>query len=87
MKKEAKSGTMDLMGDIKNSISLFSYKKDFCSFFFVLSCLFWSNKVSKPGLRLFYKEILKVPTSMSIQAGAVLAGAFALGRFLSGFFF
>jgi hypothetical protein len=33
----------------------------------------------------FYKEILKVPTSMSIQAGAVLAGAFALGRFLSGF--
>jgi len=32
----------------------------------------------------FYKTILKVPASMSIQAGAVLAGAFAIGRFMSG---
>jgi fucose permease len=32
----------------------------------------------------FYKNILKVPASMSIQAGAVLAGAFALGRFMAG---
>ncbi len=32
----------------------------------------------------FYKDILKVPASMSIQAGAVLAGAFAVGRFASG---
>ena len=29
----------------------------------------------------FYKEILAVPSSMAIQAGAVLAGAFAIGRF------
>ncbi len=33
----------------------------------------------------FYKDILKVPSSMSIQAGAILAGAFALGRILAGF--
>jgi fucose permease len=32
----------------------------------------------------FYKDLLKVPASMSIQAGAVLAGAFAIGRFASG---
>lgn len=33
----------------------------------------------------FYKEILKLPASMSVQAGAVLAGAFAVGRFSAGF--
>ncbi len=33
----------------------------------------------------FYKDMLKVPASMSIQAGSILAGAFALGRILSGF--
>lgn len=32
----------------------------------------------------FYQEVLKVPASMSIQAGAVLAGALALGRLLAG---
>lgn len=32
----------------------------------------------------FYKEVLNVPSSMSIQAGAVLAGAFAAGRLMSG---
>ncbi|HFI4796091.1 TPA: sugar MFS transporter [Elizabethkingia anophelis] len=83
--KEAKSGTMDLMGDIKNSISLFSYKKVLffllCAFLFVLV-----EQSFQTWTPTFYKEILKVPTSMSIQAGAVLAGAFALGRFLSGFF-
>lgn len=33
----------------------------------------------------FYEEILEVPASMGIQAGAVLAGAFAVGRFSAGF--
>jgi fucose permease len=32
----------------------------------------------------FYKDVLQVPASMSIQAGAVLAGAFAVGRFGAG---
>ncbi|MEZ4985879.1 MAG: MFS transporter [Saprospiraceae bacterium] len=32
----------------------------------------------------FYKDVLKLPASMSIQAGAVLAGAFAIGRFTAG---
>ncbi len=31
----------------------------------------------------FYKEVLHAPTSMSIQAGAILAGALFLGRLLS----
>ena len=33
----------------------------------------------------FYKDILSVPASMSIQAGAILAGAFAIGRIGAGF--
>lgn len=83
--KEAKSEKTDVLGDIKNSISLFSYKKVLffllCAFLFVLV-----EQSFQTWTPTFYKEILKLPTSMSIQAGAVLAGAFALGRFLSGFF-
>ncbi len=82
---EAKSKQTSLLGDIRNSISLFSYKKVLffllCAFLFVLV-----EQSFQTWTPTFYKEILKVPTSMSIQAGAVLAGAFALGRFLSGFF-
>jgi len=82
---EAKSEKTDLLGDLRNSISLFSYKKVLffllCAFLFVLV-----EQSFQTWTPTFYKEILKVPTSMSIQAGAVLAGAFALGRFLSGFF-
>jgi fucose permease len=33
----------------------------------------------------FYQDELKVPASMGIQAGAVLAGALAIGRLLAGF--
>ncbi len=33
----------------------------------------------------FYTDILKVPASMGLQAGAILAGAFAIGRFAAGF--
>lgn len=33
----------------------------------------------------FYQDILKLPASMSVQAGAILAGAFAVGRFGAGF--
>ena len=33
----------------------------------------------------FYEQVLEVPASMAIQAGAVLAGAFAIGRFAAGF--
>lgn len=32
----------------------------------------------------FYQDVLRVPASMSIQAGAVLAGALAVGRLLAG---
>jgi fucose permease len=33
----------------------------------------------------FYTDVLSVPASMSIQAGALLAGAFAFGRLVAGF--
>lgn len=33
----------------------------------------------------FYQDVLKVPASMGIQAGAVLAGALAIGRLMAGF--
>lgn len=33
----------------------------------------------------FYKDVLDVPTSMAVQAAAVLAGALAVGRFAAGF--
>ncbi|MBB4806342.1 fucose permease [Chryseobacterium defluvii] len=83
--REAKSEKTDLIGDVKNSISLLSYKKVLffllCAFLFVLV-----EQSFQTWTPTFYKEILKLPTSMSIQAAAVLAGAFALGRFLSGFF-
>lgn len=32
----------------------------------------------------FYNDILKLPARMSVQAGAILAGAFAIGRFGAG---
>lgn len=32
----------------------------------------------------FYQDVLKVPASMGIQAGAILAGAFAIGRLMAG---
>ena len=33
----------------------------------------------------FYTDIIKAPASMAVQAGAVLGGAFMVGRFLGGF--
>jgi len=82
---ESKNEKTNLIGEIKNSVSLFSYKKVLffllCAFLFVLV-----EQSFQTWTPTFYKEILNVPTSMSIQAAAVLAGAFALGRFLSGFF-
>jgi fucose permease len=65
---EAKSEKTDLLGDLKNSVSLFSYKKVLfflCAFLFVLV-----EQSFQTWTPTFYKEILKVPTSMSIQAGA-----------------
>ena len=54
---------------------------------FILSIAFYVliEQSFQTWMPTFYREILYVPTSMSIQAGAVLAGAFALGRFMAGF--
>lgn len=82
---EAKRGQNTLMDDVKNSLLLFQYRKVLffllCAFLFVLV-----EQSFQTWTPTFYNQILKVPTSMGIQAGAVLAGTFALGRFLSGFF-
>lgn len=82
---DAKSNTSDLKEDVKNSIGLFNLQRVLyfllCAFLFVLV-----EQSFQTWTPTFYKEILKLPTSMAVQAGAVLAGAFALGRFLSGFF-
>ena len=82
---DAKSNTSDLKEDVKNSIGLFNLRRVLyflvCAFLFVLV-----EQSFQTWTPTFYKEILKLPTSMAVQAGAVLAGAFALGRFLSGFF-
>lgn len=83
--KDAKSNTSDLKEDVKNSVGLFNLRRVLyflvCAFLFVLV-----EQSFQTWTPTFYKEILKLPTSMAVQAGAVLAGAFALGRFLSGFF-
>ncbi len=83
--EDAKSNTSDLKEDVKNSAGLFNLRRVLyflvCAFLFVLV-----EQSFQTWTPTFYKEILKLPTSMAVQAGAVLAGAFALGRFLSGFF-
>lgn len=82
---EAKIQNNNLKDDVKNSISLFKLQK--ILFFIVCAFLFVLVEQSfQTWTPTFYKEILHLPTSMAVQAGAVLAGAFALGRFLSGFF-
>lgn len=82
---EAKIENTSFKGDIRNSISLFKLRSVLffviCAFLFVLV-----EQSFQTWTPTFYKEILHLPTSMAVQAGAVLAGAFALGRFLSGFF-
>lgn len=82
---EAKIENSSLRDDIKMSSSLFKFKQ--VLFFLVCAFLFVLVEQSfQTWTPTFYKEILHLPTSMAVQAGAVLAGAFALGRFLSGFF-
>lgn len=82
---EAKLENTNVLEDLRNSISLFKLKKVLffiiCAFLFVLV-----EQSFQTWTPTFYKKILHLPTSMAVQAGAVLAGAFALGRFLSGFF-
>lgn len=82
---EAKIENSSFKSDIQNSVSLFKLRK--VLFFIVGAFLFVLVEQSfQTWTPTFYKEILHLPTSMAVQAGAVLALAFALGRFLSGFF-
>jgi fucose permease len=51
-----------------------------CAFLFVLI-----EQSFQTWTPTFYNDMLKVPAKMSVQAGSILAGAFAMGRILSGF--
>lgn len=51
-----------------------------CAFLFVLI-----EQSFQTWTPTFYSDMLKVPVKMSVQAGSILAGAFAIGRIMSGF--
>lgn len=71
--------TQDAIGMFKLIASALVLVFIFCVFLYVLI-----EQSFQTWTPTFYKDILQVPASMSIQAGAVLAGAFAIGRFLAG---
>lgn len=82
--KEAHKSENSLLDDIKESLKLFKYQL----IFVFLACVFLYVLVEQSfqtWTPTFYNKILNVPASMSVQAGAVLAGAFAFGRVISGF--
>ncbi len=51
-----------------------------CAFLFVLI-----EQSFQTWMPTFYSDMLHVPAAMSIQAGSILAGAFAIGRIAAGF--
>ncbi|WP_238531698.1 MFS transporter [Nitritalea halalkaliphila] len=78
-KKENSSAREDFLGMLRLAIQPLVLVFAGSAFLFVLieqSFMTWTPT--------FYTEVLRVPASMSIQAGAVLAGALALGRLLAG---
>ncbi len=81
---EIKSVKTTIKSEIGTSLNLFKNKKVivflFCAFFFVLV-----EQSFQTWTPTFYKDVLKMSTTMSIRAGAILAFSFAIGRFLSGF--
>ncbi len=70
----------DFIGMISIVIKLLIIVFIFSIFFYVLL-----EQSFQTWFPTFYKEILHAPTSMAIQAGAILAGASFIGRLLSGF--
>lgn len=79
-----KTSTNSVKQELNASTQLFKNKKVIvflaCAFFFVLV-----EQSFQTWTPTFYKDVLKMSTTMSIQAGAILAFSFAVGRFLSGF--
>ena len=82
---KVKHSSKSIVDDIKASARLFKNKNVYlflsAAFLFVLI-----EQSFQTWTPTFYNQNLKVPTSMSVQAGAILAGCFALGRFISGYF-
>ena len=80
---EARSENANLLEDFKDMMKLII--KPLILVFVVSAFLFVLIEQSfQTWTPTFYQNILKVPASMGIQAGAVLAGAFAIGRFMAG---
>jgi fucose permease len=85
------------LDESQSKIESRSLQKDFAEMFtlvvkplsivFIISIFFYVmlEQSFSTWFPTFYKEILNAPSSMAIQAGAILAGATFLGRLASGF--
>ena len=82
--KEAKIENTSLEKDFKEMIVMIAKP---LIIVFILSIFFYVmiEQSFSTWMPTFYKEILRAPTSLAIQAGSILAGATFLGRLLSGF--
>jgi fucose permease len=80
----AKVETRSLANDFKEMFVLIVKP---LSIVFIISIFFYVmlEQSFSTWFPTFYKEILHTPSSMAIQAGAILAGATFIGRLLSGF--
>jgi fucose permease len=82
--KDAKIENTSLEKDFKEMIVMIAKP---LIIIFILSIFFYVmiEQSFSTWMPTFYKEILRAPTSLAIQAGSILAGATFLGRLLSGF--
>ncbi|MEC4003208.1 MFS transporter [Flavobacterium sp. SUN052] len=81
---EAKIEARSFVSDFKEMILLIIKP---LTIVFILSIFFYVmlEQSFSTWFPTFYQEILKAPSSMAIQAGAILAGATFIGRLVSGF--
>ena len=81
---EAKIETRSFINDFKEMLILVIKP---LTIVFILAIFFYVmlEQSFSTWFPTFYQEILKAPSSMAIQAGAILAGATFIGRLLSGF--
>lgn len=82
--KDAKIENTSLEKDFKEMIAMIVKS---LIIVFILSIFFYVmiEQSFSTWMPTFYKEILRAPTSIAVQAGSILAGATFLGRLLSGF--
>lgn len=82
--KQSKLESRSLSNDFREMVELIIKP---LTIVFILSIFFYVllEQSFSTWFPTFYKEILNAPSSMAIQAGAILAGATFVGRLLSGF--